>query len=536
MNERRATLGIEIGRRGVTVVAAYIDDGTEVSSATVLYNSNKEESDADAPLTADGILSAVEEAVIACVEQAREAPGGALVAAVGFASSTGMATPLAEDGSAMSSQTGFEGVPEACIAGTSLDDEAREFAEYASRHRPEYIAKSGLQQMNHSLWSAALRCRRSNEPLFRATHTWVHVVDWLVAHATGRLATPVLPRSTSMAVAFDLYHGSWGGYPDSDYLALLEPSLSRLRRTVTGHGVPAGTGAGTLDTHVARRVGLPPGIPVASAVWSAHGAAVAEGAGPGMLVIWAPNAPDRGPDGRETAGWATGVAGQMMVVPDIEGVGGGAAGVVFPEKQALCFGLRLSSGLRRWFERTIGDAPHLDAAALVQRPPVAVSESGGTGFLGGIHDGHDAAALYHAILVDAALEIQTACATLARHELPTSFMTLCGAPAASSEALCRIAADSCGIPVRRSSLQNPGAFGAAVLAAGLAPAPVDPGGQQEAGTSGERGPMGLETAMGAMAGKVGVTYAPDESLREYYDGLMELHSRAALSLKPLFPT
>jgi L-ribulokinase len=81
-----------------------------------------------------------------------------------------------------------------------------------------------------------------------------------------------------------MFNPIWGGYPDAELIAELDPRLVRVRETLPDRAYNVADRAGTLTEEWAERLGLPAGIPVAVGAFDAHLGAVGSGIEPGMLV------------------------------------------------------------------------------------------------------------------------------------------------------------------------------------------------------------------------------------------------------------
>ena len=146
---------------------------------------------------------------------------------------------------------------------------AQEYAE-----RIERIAKERHERFLHryghgvsaewmlpKLWQIA----QEAPEVYDAADRFLEVGDWLVLKMTGHLA-----RSESMA-GYKAFWSREDGYPSEEFLALLHPSLRTLASDkLRGDVVPLGTCVGTLLPEAAARMGLQPGIAIATANIDAH--------------------------------------------------------------------------------------------------------------------------------------------------------------------------------------------------------------------------------------------------------------------------
>ena len=154
----------------------------------------------------------------------------------------------------------------------------------ASEIRPEYLAKCGGIYSSEWYWSKVLHCLRSAPEVFEAAYTWVEHADWLPAVLSGTTHPGQLKRGICAAGHKALFHAEWGGYPDEEFLARLDPRLTTLRRHLPNIAYPVGTAAGTLSAEWAEKTGLPVGIPVSVGAFDAHLGGVGSGIKPGVLV------------------------------------------------------------------------------------------------------------------------------------------------------------------------------------------------------------------------------------------------------------
>lgn len=162
--------------------------------------------------------------------------------------------------------------------------EAAEITALAAQIRPQYLAKCGGIYSSEWYWAKVLRCLRAAPDVFAAAHTWVEHSDWLPAVLTGETHPDALKRDICAAGHKAMFHPDWGGYPDEEFLAQLDPGLVRLRRTLPNHAYHVGQAAGTLSREWADKTGLPVGIPVSVGAFDAHLGGVGSGITPGALV------------------------------------------------------------------------------------------------------------------------------------------------------------------------------------------------------------------------------------------------------------
>lgn len=222
--------------------------------------------------------------------------------------------------------------------------EAAEITDRARAQGLPYLAKCGGAYSSEWYWSKILRCERTAPRVAQAAYAWVELCDWIPAWLTGNLQPADLPRGICAAGHKAMYHPSWGGLPEGDFLDGLAPGMSRFRsRFATPQ--PADKPAGTLLPAMAERVGLRPGTPVAIGAIDAHLGAVGAGIAPGTLVkIIGTSACD------------------CMVVPlaqelaDIPGVAGIVPESILPGMHGIEAGQAAVGDLFNWFVTRVAGA------------------------------------------------------------------------------------------------------------------------------------------------------------------------------------
>ena len=216
--------------------------------------------------------------------------------------------------------------------------EAAEITELARKMRVPYLAKCGGTYSSEWYWSKIWHCRRTSPKVFDAAHAWVELADFIPAYLTGHLDPNTLPRCICAAGHKAMYNDQWGGLPSKRFLSRLDPGLAVLRERYAPQALPADQKAGQLVPGIAKRVGLPPGIPVALGAFDAHTGAVGAGIKPGTLV--------------KIIGTST---CDMLVVPmdqelpDIPGLCGIVPGSIIPGMYGLEAGQSAVGDIFNWF-------------------------------------------------------------------------------------------------------------------------------------------------------------------------------------------
>jgi L-ribulokinase len=163
-------------------------------------------------------------------------------------------------------------------------EEAAEITRLGNEIRPQIMAKCGGIYSSEWWWSKILHLRRVDPKTFEAAYSWVEHCDWIPAVLTGNTDPHTLKRSVCAAGHKAMFSPEWGGLPDKEFLAKLDPALADLRDRLYSEAQVADTKAGGLCADWAKRLGLKEGIAVAVGAFDAHMGAVGAGIKEGTLV------------------------------------------------------------------------------------------------------------------------------------------------------------------------------------------------------------------------------------------------------------
>ncbi|MDG2125548.1 MAG: ribulokinase, partial [Verrucomicrobiales bacterium] len=162
--------------------------------------------------------------------------------------------------------------------------EAAEITEKAAASRPHYLAKCGGTYSSEWWWSKILKIKRSAPEVFAAADSFVEHCDWLPAVLAGNTRPTELSRGICAAGHKAMYCEDWGGLPDKEFLAELDPALAELRDRLFAKAHTADHKSGGLCAGWAEKLGIPEGTAIATGAFDVHMGAVGSGIKPGTLV------------------------------------------------------------------------------------------------------------------------------------------------------------------------------------------------------------------------------------------------------------
>lgn len=523
------SIGVDYGTNSVRTIVVNVGNGTEIASSVFHYPSgeagilvDKKDPNLARQNPADyveGFYKSVRGAVKAAVKT----PGFSPEQVIGIGIDTTASTPLPidENGTPLAMKPGFKNEL-AAYAWLWKDHtshaEAAEITEKAARAKENYLAKCGGTYSSEWFWSKILHCKRTAPKVFDAAYTWVEQSDFVSAFATGNTHPDTMPRSICAAGHKAMYHEDWGGLPTKNFLKRLDPDLVKVRDHYRTPAMAVDQSAGGLDPNVAKKVGLPAGIPVAVGAIDAHLGAVGVGIKPGRLV--------------KIIGTST---CDMMVVPmdrplaDIPGVCGIVPGSIIPGMYGIEAGQSAVGDIFNWFVKFLAPAQftekgdvHANLTREAER--LAPGESGLlaldwnngnrtiltdpllTGVLVGQTLHTTAPEIYRALIEATAFGALTIIRQIERYGVPVKEVVNCGGIAEKSPMTMQIYADICNRPMKISSSAQTCALGAAICGA------VVGGAYQK-----------IEQAAKKMTSLKETVYRPNRSAVKVYAQLYELY-------------
>lgn len=519
------TLGIDYGTNSVRALVVRTRDGKEFGSAVVNYPSGHQGILLDprdhnlARQHPGDYLFGLEKSVKAALAQARKQKGFDAKQVIGLGVDTTGSSPIPVDAQNVPLALNKKWAKNLAAQCWLWKDhtghrEAAEITALSAKIRPQYIAKCGNTYSSEWFWSKILHCQRTAPAVFAAAYSWVEFADWVPSVLAGVTDPRAIKRGVCMAGHKALYAEDWGGLPDKEFLAQLDPALADLRDRLYDRANDATTAAGTLCPEWAAKLGLPAGIPIAIGEMDVHYGAIGSGVCEGTIV--------------KVIGTSTcdcGVVSASKTVPDIPGICGIVKGAILPGYYGLEAGQSAVGDIFKWFVEVVcagNDKTH--AAFTAQAAKLKPGQSGLlaldwnngnrtilvdqrlTGLLLGQTLHSTPAGIYRALIEATAFGARAIIERFKEYGVPIDRIVCAGGIAEKNPLLMQIYADVTGCTMRVAGSSQACALGAAVSAAVLAGAHPD-----------------FPAAQARMTSLKKVAYQPKAAARKTYDELYALY-------------
>lgn len=292
---KRYSVGLDYGTNSVRALVVDISNGREVGTAVWNYGNGKNgiilsrDPNLARQHPADYVKGTEISLRKALAQAKRKIRGFKPEQVIGLGVDATGSTPLPvdQDGHPLAFQKRFAKDPDAMAwlwkDHTSVA-EASEITDLAQSLRPQFLAKCGGAYSSEWFFSKILHCRRVNAAVFDAAYLWVEISDWIPAMLTGTENPGKLTVGVCGAGHKAMYNEQWGGYPDEEFLAQLDPQLAQVCSRLPTRALTVDRSVGGLTKKWAKRTGLREGVPVAVGAIDAHLGAVGAGVATGTLV------------------------------------------------------------------------------------------------------------------------------------------------------------------------------------------------------------------------------------------------------------
>ncbi len=356
--DRKFAIGVDYGTNSVRALVVDTADSEEVATDVYDYPSGEDGVLVDSrdPNCArqnpadyiDGFYKSVRRAVATAKRKRGFKPER--VVGIGVDTTGSTPIPVDRDGTPLALQPGFKKklAAQAWLwKDHTAHAEAAEITAKAKEDSDRYLAYCGGTYSSEWYWSKIWHCKREDPNTFEAAYSWVELADFIPAYITGNTDPRTMKRGICAAGHKAMYSAKWGGLPKADFLASLDADLAAVRDNYSNEVVPADRVAGHLTAAVAKKVGLPAGVPVAVGAFDAHMGAVGAGIQPGTLV--------------KIIGTST---CDMMVAPmdrelrEIPGLCGVVPGSIIPGMYGLEAGQSAVGDIFNWFARYLAPAKY----------------------------------------------------------------------------------------------------------------------------------------------------------------------------------
>ena len=148
----------------------------------------------------------------------------------------------------------------------------------------DYTTYCGGTYSSEWAWSKMLHCSKNSPELLDKAYSWVELCDWLVGMLVGDTTPEKIMRGRCVAGHKALWNSKWGGLPEEEFLAAIDPLLATYRSRLYTDTHTCGIPAGELSEEWAQRLGLPKGVIVGAGGVDCHVGAVGAGVSEGTLV------------------------------------------------------------------------------------------------------------------------------------------------------------------------------------------------------------------------------------------------------------
>ena len=526
------TIGVDYGSNSVRSIVVRCADGAEAGASVFNYPSGEmgillDANDHNLARQHPGdYVAGLELTIKDAMAQAAAADldfSPDKVIGIGVDSTGSSPIPVDSQNAALAMQDAFKGnLASECWLWkdhTSVEEAAR-ITDLGREHRPQYLAKCGNTYSSEWFWAKLWHCLNVAPEVFDAAYSWVELCDWIPSLLGGVSDPKAVKRGICAAGHKAFYADDWGGLPDKEFLAMLDPKLADLRDRLYEKAYDASEKAGDLCGDWAERLGLPTGIAIAMGEFDVHYGAIGAGVDEGTLV--------------KVIGTSTcdcGVVKADKEIADIPGICGIVKGAILPGYYGIEAGQSAVGDIFAWFVNHVckGDG---DTHVRLTKEADAYSP-GGVGLLAldwnngnrtilvdpllaGVLVGQTLhttqAEIYRALIEGTAFGARMILERIEDYGVPVSRVVCAGGIAEKNPMLMQIYADITGREMLISGSSQTCALGSAVSAAVLAGS--EKGGYDD-----------FETAQAKMTSLKDVSYKPNPESQSVYNELFALYTK-----------
>jgi L-ribulokinase len=530
---KKYALGLDFGTNSVRALIVDVANGDEVATAIYAYETGEHGiilDPADPHLARQhpqdylkGLEVSIRQALVEAKTRDSDFEASQIIG-IGIDTTGSTPLPVDREGIPLCFKEPFHNNPNAHAwlwkDHTSTAESAR-ITELAAAEHPEYLAKCGGTYSSEWFFSKIFHCLNTDPEVFDAAHSWVECCDYIPAMLTGTIQPDMIKRSRCAAGHKAMFSNEWGGLPDKEFLAKLDPKLGELHDRLYTESLTSDIKAGTLTEEWARKLELPAGLPVAVGAFDAHLGAVGSGVATGKLVKII------GTSTCDVAVWPS-----DKPLADIPGVCGIVDGSVLPGYYGLEAGQSAVGDIFNWFASTIqpggtekGSHEPLSEEALKMKPGqsglLALDWNNGnrtilvdqrlTGLLVGQTLHTKPGEIYRALIEGTAFGALTIINRYEEYGVKITEVINCGGIAEKNPLIMQIYADVMGREMTIARSAQTCALGSAI--AGAVVAGIEAGGHGS-----------FPEAQDAMCGIKEVSYKPDSKNHSVYQELYKLYS------------
>lgn len=531
------TLGIDYGTNSVRAIVVRLLDGKSVGTGIFNYPSGKDGVlvDSKDPHCArqspsdyhEGLVQSVKMALAAAVKQNAKAEGAPfavdMIVGIGVDTTGSSPIPVNRENQPLAFDERWKyNLAAQCWLWKdhTSAEEAAIITRKALTERPQFMARCGNTYSSEWFWAKLWHCLNTDPEVFENAYSWVELSDYIPALLCGIKDPLAVRRGVCAAGHKAMYADDWGGLPDKEFLAMLDPRLASLRDRLYDKAWDQSEPAGVLCLEWADKLGLPMGIPVAMGAFDVHYGAIGSGVEEGVLV--------------KAMGTSTCDCGVMKLdgdVQDIPGICGIVKGSILPGYYGLEAGQSAVGDIFKWWVETVCQGSNETYARLqAEAEELAPGEHGLlaldwnngnrsvlvdpylTGLIVGLTLHSSQAEIYRALIEGTAFGARVILERLKEYGVPVTRVVCCGGLAEKNALLMQIYADITGCVMQVSHSDQSCALGAALTAAVLA-------GSKNGGYD------SFEDAQAAMTGVKDVSYKPDPDAQKVYDELFLLYRK-----------
>jgi L-ribulokinase len=195
---------------------------------------------------------------------------------VGITVDTTGSTPVAVDkeGVPLSLKKEFENDPDAMFIlwkdHTSVNEAAEINKLSKSWGGTDFTKYEGGVYSSEWFWAKILHVVRNNEKVRENAFSWVEHCDWISAFLCGNTDPLIIKRSRCAAGHKAMWHKTFGGLPDEQFLVRLDPCLAGIRSRLYNDTETCDAAAGHISKEWAGRLGLNDSVIVGVGAFDAH--------------------------------------------------------------------------------------------------------------------------------------------------------------------------------------------------------------------------------------------------------------------------